>query len=313
MSKTALNRLLASGHLPALPHSAIRILELAKNPENGPLEFARPIEADAGLTSQVLRFVNSSYFGFAREISNVKLALTLVGVRTIKNFTLWSAVFSLMPNPRCGSFSLRSLWQDSLRRALFARSIAAALRIRETEEAFAAALLQDMAIPLLAREFADDYEPLFHAREHGQKRLSRLEHDRFGWTHADAAAAIAEHWNLPAELIRPIQEHVDLQRSLEAERPGSIDLAVALSAFLPASVDGAWPECGELTRHFKTVFPDEPMTLADLLRETDADFERFAPVLHLTTPVARLEELYHEAISPSETSAAVVSGASGAR
>ena len=110
--------------LPALPQSAIRLLELSQDPANGPAEFAVPIEADPGLTGQVLRFVNSSYFGFAREISSIKLAITLAGIRTIKNFALWSAVFSLMPNPRCGPFDLKSLWQDSLRRALFARAAA---------------------------------------------------------------------------------------------------------------------------------------------------------------------------------------------
>jgi len=83
-----LKRVLMGAQLPALPQSAIRLLELSQNAENGPAEFAKPIEADPGLTGQVLRFVNSSYFGFAREISSVKLALTLVGVRTIKNFAL---------------------------------------------------------------------------------------------------------------------------------------------------------------------------------------------------------------------------------
>ena len=111
-----LNELLAGAQLPALPQSAIRLLELSQDEENGPPEFAVPIEVDPGLTGQVLRFVNSSYFGFPREISSVKLAITLVGVRTIKNFALWSAVFSLMPNPICGPFDLKNMWQDSLRR-----------------------------------------------------------------------------------------------------------------------------------------------------------------------------------------------------
>ena len=105
-SKPNLKELLQSAQLPALPQSAIRLLELSQNPDNGPVQYAAPIEADPGLTGQVLKFVNSSYFGFSREISNVKLAITLVGVRTIKNFSLWSAVFSLMPNPRCGPFDL---------------------------------------------------------------------------------------------------------------------------------------------------------------------------------------------------------------
>ena len=79
--------------------------------------------------------MNSSYFGFSREISSVKLAITLVGIRTIKNFALWSAVFSLMPNPKCGSLDLKNLWQDSLRRALFARAMGKALGLKEAEEA----------------------------------------------------------------------------------------------------------------------------------------------------------------------------------
>ena len=118
-----LSDMLSGAQLPALPQSAIRLLELSQDAENGPLEFAVPIESDPGLTGQVLRFVNSSYFGFSREISSVKLAINLVGIRTIKNFALWSAVFSLMPNPRCGPFDLKNLWQDSLRRGLFAREI----------------------------------------------------------------------------------------------------------------------------------------------------------------------------------------------
>src|SRR5271167_604652 len=142
-----LNRILQSAQLPALPQSAITLLELSQDPENGPQEFALPIEADPGLAGQILKFVNSSYFGFSREISNVKMAITLVGIRTIKNFSLWSAVFSLIPNPKCGPFDLKNLWQDSLRRGLFARALARQLGLREAEEAFSAALLQDMAIP----------------------------------------------------------------------------------------------------------------------------------------------------------------------
>ncbi len=105
-NQISLEELLASAQLPALPQTAIRLLELSQDASNGPAEFAKPIEADAGLMGQVLRFVNSSYFGFQREIASVRQALALVGVRTIKNFALWSAVFSLIPNPKFGPFDL---------------------------------------------------------------------------------------------------------------------------------------------------------------------------------------------------------------
>ena len=88
--------------------------------ENGPAELAL-IEADPGLTGQVLRFLNSSYFGFSDEIASVKLAITMVGVLNHPQLHPVDAVFSAVRDPRCGPLSLKSLWQDSLRRGLFAR------------------------------------------------------------------------------------------------------------------------------------------------------------------------------------------------
>ena len=79
-----LREMLATPQLAALPQSAIRLLELSRNPAAGPAEYASPIEADPGLTGQVLKFVNSSYFGFSRKITSVRAGISLVGVRTIK-------------------------------------------------------------------------------------------------------------------------------------------------------------------------------------------------------------------------------------
>jgi len=217
--KLELNKILSTAQLPGLPQSAIRLLELSQDPTNGPAEFAVPIEVDPGLTGQVLRFVNSSYFGFAREISSIKMAITLVGVRTIKNFALWSAVFSLMSNPKCGPFDLKSLWQDSLRRALFARALAKMLGMKEAEDTFTAALLQDMAIPILAKESPQLYVKLLESRKQGQIRLSSLENQIFGWNHAQAGGMMARHWNLPDDFANLIENHTAIEKNID---PGNV-------------------------------------------------------------------------------------------
>jgi HD-like signal output (HDOD) protein len=297
-----LSKLLSGAQLPALPHSAIKILELARNPDNGPAEFAIPIEADPGLTGQVLRFVNSSYFGFAREISNVRLAITMVGVRTVKNFALWSAVFSLMPNPKCGIFDMRSLWQDSLRRALFARSMAKLMRLRETEEAFAAALLQDMAVPLLAKELPSDYRLLLERRERGKKRLSELESERFGWNHAQAGAAMARQWNLPAEFAALIEEHATTSHLTEAEPAEGLKSAVQLSSLLPAASDDAWHEGALFERAYQASVPAGGPSLIEFLSGLDAEFKEFAPVLKVSTAAKSLVDSFNESAA---TAAAV--------
>lgn len=297
--ETDLKRILAGAQLPALPQSAIRLLELSQDPNNGPAEFALPIESDPGLTGQVLRFVNSSYFGFSREISSVKLAITLVGIRTIKNFALWSAVFSLMPNPQCGPFDLKKLWQDSLRRGLFARAFGKLLGLKDAEEAFAAALLQDMAVPLLAKELAKDYLALLEQRDNGRVRLSTLERDRFGWTHAQAAAEIARSWNLPAEFADLVEQHCSIEELMANPDPRPEVVAVAMSALLPAASDETWVECPlfeQAYQHFRRL--DSP-SIPEFLARTDQEFVEFAPVLKLSAPAKSLVESYNEVAVPA--------------
>lgn len=292
-----LKRVLSGAQLPALPQSAIRLLELSQNPDNGPVEFAIPIESDPGLTGQVLRFVNSSYFGFSREISSVRLAITLVGIRTIKNFALWSAVFSLMPNPKCGPFDLKSLWQDSLRRALFARAMGRLLGLKEAEELFSAALLQDMAVPLLAKVAPDAYARLLGARKQTGIRLSVLERTAFGWTHAEAAGIMARQWNLPDNFAVLIEGHLDDEHSVadRTDRPGHV--AVSMSALLPALVDSTWQECELLEGHYNRLCPAGQMPLVDLLSQIDREFTDFAPILKMASPSKSLADSYHEAVA----------------
>jgi HD-like signal output (HDOD) protein len=293
--KVDLKKLLAGAQLPALPQIAIRLLELSRDEENGPAEFAVPIESDPGLAGQVLRFVNSSYFGFSREISNVKLAITLVGVRTIKNFALWSAVFSLMPNPRCGPFDLKSLWQDSLRRALFARDFAKILGMKEAEEPFSAALLQDMAVPLLAKEVPQVYMKLLEARGRGRVQLSQLERQVFGWTHAEAAGIICRQWNLPESFATLVENHLAMPPHLNTSGRSPNELAVALSSLLPVTADDGWVECAELERCYGEVVPPGAPSLVELLARIDSQFDEFAPLLKLSAPSQKLEQAYHEA------------------
>lgn len=286
----SLQEILESAQLPALPQTAITLLELSQDASNGPAEFARPIEADAGLMSQILKFVNSSYFGFAKEISNVRQALALVGVRTIKNFALWSAVFSLVPDPKFGPFDLKSLWKDSLRRAIFARIIGKRCKLPNSEDLFAAALLQDMAIPLLLRELPEEYEQLIERTKVENLRLSQLEYEIFGWDHAEAAASLVRNWRLPEEFALLIERHPDLD-SLLGSQPPRLDAAcVAVASLLPSCRDDEWEEREQFVEGLQRIEAAANNDLKEIFQETDKSFEEFAPVLKLAVPSRTLAD-----------------------
>jgi len=276
--------------LPALPHSAITLLQLSQNPDSGPNDFTKPIEADPGLMGQVLKFVNSSYFGFSREIMSVQQALTLVGTRAITNFALWNAVFSVIPNPKFGPFDLKSLWQDSLRRALFARILGRSLNLSNAEDLFAGALLQDMAIPLLLKELPEEYQGLVERRAQEGRRLSGLENEMFGWDHADAAAMLAKQWNLPDEFVTLIAQHTHVAELLAGGEAKRGPACVALASLLPSCSDDTWGEQQQLVDAFSQLTGQNESALQKLFEDVDEATCEFAPVLKLPVPKTSLIE-----------------------
>ena len=286
----SLEEILSNTQLPALPTSAMKLIELSNDPKNGPGEYARPIEADAGLMGQILRFVNSSYFGFSREIGSISQAIQLVGARTIKNFALWSAVFSLVPNPKFGPFDLKSLWQDSLRRAVFARELGRSLKLTNAEDLFAAALLQDMAIPLLLKALPEHYESLIERRATERVRLSCLEKELFGWDHAQAAAALCRNWRLPEEFSVLIERHPNVDELLDGNSRQRDAACVAIASLLPACKDSHWGEQEEFEDAFNRILGDRPVDLDELITKVDVSFSEFAPILQLPIPERSLAD-----------------------
>jgi HD-like signal output (HDOD) protein len=292
--KVDLASILNAKQLPAMSQTAIRLMELSHDPSKGPAEYAVPIELDPGLTVQVLNFVNSSWFGFRDKISTVKRAASLVGIRTIKNFVLWNAVFNVIAKPQCGAFCLVGLWQDSLRRALFARTFTRILGIKETDEVFTAALLQDMAVPLLAKELPDAYSKLFDARLKSayRFRLSELEVYAFGWHHASAAKIVAQQWNLPETLAQLIEVHLSLDGEKASIPVDPKNIAMGMSALLPAVDDSAWGEFEKFESLYNQSRPLDGPPIEQLLAQIDKEFVEMAPMLRIPNPQVSLLEHY---------------------
>lgn len=290
VEKIALNEVFASTQLPALPASAVQILRAAQDPNSGPADLAKPIEADIGLMGQVLRFVNSSYFGFSREITSIQQAITLLGVKPIQNFALWSAVFSLVPNPKFGSFDLKHLWQDSLRRGILSRELGKTLRLPNCEELFAASLLQDIAIPILLQALPEVYEELITERKQLNRRLSELEQSRFGWDHAQAAASLCRNWGLPETFAKLIERHANPQVLLTSNPPEHDAACVAVSAMLPSCTDTEWNEQNQFFQSLDLLVPNGSVNYAEVFTKVDKQCEEFAPLLKLPPPAKTLAQ-----------------------
>jgi HD-like signal output (HDOD) protein len=281
-----LSKILMVEQLPAMPHSALSVLQLDNDVAKVNInDLVRPIEADLGLAAQVLKFLNSSYFGFQSAISNVKQGIALVGIRIVKNFVLWKAVFSLIPKSKTGTFDVAMLWQDSLRRAMFSRFLLLELKKGDPEMAFAGALLQDMAIPLLLKKMTSDYSAILEQlAQSPHTRLSKLENAAFGWNHADAGAVLGKNWKLPTPLVELIENHLKVEEQISKFSQQPEQTIVSLSALLPSVVEPDWNERSEFDKFFNQILPEKSKLLTNIFDKVDREFEQYAMIIQIAKP-----------------------------
>lgn len=277
-SNSCIDEILENGTISAMPQSAVRLLEISQEEDVGPNEFAAPILMDPGLTAQVLQYVNSAYFGFQQKISSVQLAVNLVGYKTVKNFVLWKALQNIIQPPPSHEFSLNLLWQDSLRRAIFARNFAEKCQHEAPEEVFAGALMQDLAIPLLMNQRPKDYEKLLRTSRVERRRLHELEEDNFGWNHAEIGAMLCERWDFPPELVSMIRQHLVPTSSFEETNAERI---VTVAALLPTESAPHWHEQTRLEKCVRMLIPH--VRAQELYYRTDQDFLQLAPSINLNS------------------------------
>jgi hypothetical protein len=166
--------------------------------------------------------------------------------------------------------------------------------INETDEVFTAALLQDMAVPLLAKELPDAYTKLFDARAKSayRLRLSELEVYAFGWHHASAAKMVAKQWNLPETLADLIEVHLSLDDKEPTQHKDPKNAAMGMSALLPAVDDAAWGEFDKFESLYRDICPLDGPTIEQLFGQIDKEFGEMAPMLRIPNPGVSLSEHY---------------------
>lgn len=296
-----------SSCLLALPQSATAVLRLSKDPDNGPMEYAVAISSDVGLTTQILKFANSSFFGFRHKITTIQTALSLICIRTVKNFVLWKAVFSFLPNPKNGPFDLCLFSQDALRRACFAKVVASYVPNSDPEELFVTALLQDVAIPILANLWPCEYEQILSKHHHDKIPVSKLEQSMFGWDHAYAGSVLIKEWEFDENLASIIGRHNEKFNFYDNDVPVE-NAIVQLSALLPSVQDARWKEADDFFAIFqklKTQGKIENLpNIDELLTTTEqlvGSFKDFVPFENGSFATNSLVTLYRDYLDEMRT------------
>jgi two-component system, cell cycle response regulator len=193
-------------NLPSLPSIAVQVLDLAQKADVDIAEIARIISKDPALSSKILRTVNSSFYGRSQHVSTISHALVILGLQSVKTLVLGFSLVTNLTKNKSRGFKHITYWKRSIFSATAARSVAAKINLVQQEEAFLAALLQDIGMLVLDQVVGDEYG-VIHEKIKNHRELCDAEKASLGMTHADVGGILAEQWKLPPLLSIPISHH----------------------------------------------------------------------------------------------------------
>ncbi len=264
-------RLKTCTNFPSPPPVAMRVIELAQNPEIDLGTVADAVSGDPAIAAKVMRIANSALYARRRQSSNLRQALIVLGLNATLTLALsFTLVATLRKSPPKG-FDFDAYWRRAIVAATWGKLLANELGRRDAEEIFLGCLLQDIGMLAIDKIAPDVYESispfqLDHARV-AQHEKTHIETD-----HRAIGAWLLDDWNMPANLVRAVSHSHDLTAAgVDPEYKGFIR-AVAMSGELSDLWCGNPDEvsirrAGQEAHHHLGIVPNRLAEMFEVIRE----------------------------------------------
>ncbi len=267
--KKDIRKALGGYELPSFPGVAMQALERIRDDRASVASVEEALSKDPGLSVRILATVNSAAFSPRKRVENLSQAIVLLGMSNLETLVLSVAIGAVLPRVACDGFDPARFWLTAARRAATAQALAQLLHPASRSESFTAALLQDMAVPLLAASQPKTYGPVLARWHAGEGPLHVLEREVMKFDHAEVATWLCEEWQLPDGLGRAIGGHHAPVGTVDGCPP-----AVALVSHLRETVDRSGVDELVAEAHHRFGLPEDVVT--NLVHVSFEDAEELA-------------------------------------
>lgn len=261
--------------LVTLPEVALRIASMVDDPTSTAMDIGREISNDAALTVRLLRIANSPAFGQHGKIATISRAITVLGIRQVRDLTVGLTAIRTFDGIANDLFTMESFWRQSVLCAVAAANIASRRDNGRSESPFIAGLLHDIGqlvlvnrAPALARQAL-----LMSIDTSDDIGLYQCERIVLGFDHGAVGVALAQKWGLPPSL----QECIKFHHEPDLAQAHAVEVAtvhIANSVAVLAEIDS-------------TDLRDAPPISANALRATKLDLETLTEIIQQTRDSAQ--------------------------
>lgn len=284
-------------YLPTTVAVAMKFVELGKNPEAEPGDYAKVIEADSSLSSKVLALANSPWFGIRNKVTTVRTAVNLLGLGTVRTMAISYCVAGLHNELRLTAEESRRFWEAALCKAVAAKQFARRFDEKLTDEAFIGGMFQDFALPVMYSLAKEEMTAILEDRQLSSQGQVQKERDLFHLDHAEIGRILAQKLELPDCFVDAVAFHHNQGQLADLMEKEIVGQAVYVASLFPHVLE-RWnrSDAENLCAYLDERFAGEENASAQFLETVQKEFNTtFHFFENSEAPVNRLAELMIEA------------------
>lgn len=194
--------------IPSLSVSAQKIVAICNDVNSTQSDLVRIIKYDPVLTGKIMGLINSAYFSLPTYVQSLNRAIILLGLNTVKNLALSTALIeSLGKNKKNKFLKQELLWEHMLAVGIISKLLAHSQNIEKklVEQYFISGLLHDIGDMILFIFYTEELQIAYqNSKENGQS-LNYNFKELHNITPNEIGGQVAEKWNLPLEFKEAIQ------------------------------------------------------------------------------------------------------------
>lgn len=190
-------------NIPTLPAIAQELIKLTSNISHVTMgQIISKIKTDQGVTSKVIKLVNSPFYGIRSEIASIDRATVLLGFNTVKNIALAISLDQYYQKPfNMYGTTGKDMWRHAYNVASISSEIAKCLG-QDSDALYMAGLMHDIGkvvmVDFLVKEVSDVED----------------EKEQLGCDHAEIAAVIMNKWSVASSIVEAVSTHHKPEDSL---------------------------------------------------------------------------------------------------
>jgi HD-like signal output (HDOD) protein len=281
-----LEKIRQSSDLPGLVETIGFFKELKEIEAQNVTEIANTILKDYGLTTKLLKVVNSVHFLHFGEVTTISRAIFLLGIDYIKNISLALKIFDHFQKNSSYPEILNTISQ-AFCGGIIAQKIIRDLNFVEEEEAFICSLLHPLGKILVAFSIPEKIAEVRRLSAEEDMTEDKAASKVLGISYEELGMTIATEWNFPKKIVRSMHNISSSELVGDPQETEKLSMVATLSTEISNTLgtdlqkDEKTDKIGKLIEGYKNHMTVKEEQLDNLIAATSQDLNQLAGELNL--------------------------------